>query len=134
MAPAEDARPARCLLRIDPQLERRLLAHIADPEQVARLEAIDWSEAAERALLPAWREQTDELSAVLSGLTPATIPTDRDELVRLGRVTTGAELPDQLEPPLAAALRQHAMSAIATATCVALADAGWPGPARSASR
>jgi Zn-dependent protease with chaperone function len=70
-----DDPPAIGLLQDLAEIERRLLAYLADREQVQRLVPVTWDEVGPKVLVPRWEAFLREHGPALSGVTAAGLPT-----------------------------------------------------------
>jgi Zn-dependent protease with chaperone function len=112
--PAEDP-PAGGLIDSLDGLEVELLAFVTDKAAVRGYPRVSWAEVAERAYLPAWREQAREQQPMLQGIAPEQfLELNLTELGR--RYLRGHSDPD---------CRSAACGALGVALLVGLRDSGW---------
>jgi Zn-dependent protease with chaperone function len=115
-APADAAR-ALALLDGVAELERRLLATLADRKQVQALAPVTWEEIGTKVLLPQWCAFLREHGFALSGVTPAALPSL--DWTAVGRKLARSVRKDDADP------LRLADSAVGAALGLALARAGF---------
>ena len=109
----------------DDELERALVAELADPARATALARISWSQVGEDVVLPRIRGSAARVTAMLSGVRVEALAAPWDVARRVG-----------LEP--SSGVDDTAVDVLGAALCVALADAGWstaaePGDALTVS-
>ena len=76
--------PASSLLDDLPALENQLLATLASAEAATKLQRIGWSDVGARVYVPQWASLVKGNTAVLSGLTPESLPKWAGDMKTLG--------------------------------------------------
>lgn len=113
--PGPDDPPATTLLSDVAALENLLLTSLVNAEDAGKLQPIPWEEVAARVYLPQWTALVKTNTAVLAGLTPATLPTGPEALKALGlrlRLPDGGAPDDANAADLAGAVLGAALSVL----------------------
>ena len=116
-----DTRPAVALLANVSVWERGVLGMLVNDEWARGLKDVEWDSVAEMVYVPAWRERVKQQSRSLGKFTPESVPTTREELVRLGRFLR-EEDEDALPDEVAVARALHLLMA---AIALHLLPLGW---------
>lgn len=112
--PREDP-PAIELLNDLDRMETDVLLHVTGNLGIAKMPVLAWSDAAEKAFLPQWREQVKSARPHLQGVTPVQFP-------ELKLAEVGHRVAKQTNDTDA---RSVAINALGLALSVSLRDRGW---------
>jgi heat shock protein HtpX len=107
--------PALDLLTDHDTLEKELVVFVTTNAAVRKMPMIAWSDAGEKAFLPAWREQANQSRPFLAGIRPEAFPDA--PLTEIGH-----KMEKRAPDPEA---RTIAMGALGSVLMIALRDQGW---------
>ncbi|NOY28330.1 MAG: M48 family metalloprotease [Oligoflexia bacterium] len=119
---SQDERPATELLSDLDLVEHQLLANLfVDSDRGQSLKPVSWQAVGQAVYAPIWHERAWTHAAVLSGITPLTMPTDTAGLISLARQALG----DDADSVYDEELQGFAQTLLGSALATVLTQQGW---------